>query len=107
VEEGTQVEEGASVDLWQPPLHEVTVSVLVVVKTEVWPLTTVVAGQTVVVTYVTRVEVALGSTEEEGAQELCSGVQPVGLTQTEELESELQPVGLMAEEDEDEEADEE
>jgi len=75
-----------------------------------------------VVTYVTRVEVALGSTEEEGAQELCSGVQPVGLTQTgelepelqpvgltqtEELESELQPVGLTAEEDEDEEADEE
>ena len=85
------------------------------------------AGHTVVVTYVTRVEVVLGSTEEEGtqeelcsgtqpvglieAEELCSGTQPVGLIEAEELESEVHPVGLMTEEDEgvraeDEEADE-
>ena len=70
------------------------------------------AGHTVVVTYVTREEVVLGSTEEEGTQEeLCSGTQPVGLIEAEELESEVQPVGLMAEGDEevraeDEEADE-
>jgi hypothetical protein len=36
--------------LWHPSLHEVTVKVEVVVKTEVCPETMVVTGQTVVVT---------------------------------------------------------